>query len=132
MTYDDRAKALAARMLAPTSRGGKGLEVTLHQPGSGGTFDPATDTTSGATPPQDHVTSGVEDKNSTFSIGTGVVAAGDVKLLLSPVKLDGSDTPEPIADSWTLTMAGKPWTIKQVGRTQPAGMPVLFELQLRA
>ena len=129
--YDLRARATAARMLAPKSKGGKGQVVTLHQPASDGTFDPATETTSGATPAQDHAGSGVETKYDARSIAAGLVQAGDVKFLLSPVKLDGSPMPEPAADSWTLTKGGQTWTIKLVTPTSPAGLDVMYELQLR-
>lgn len=107
-------------------------EVTLHQPGSGGTYDPATDTTSGASEPQDHIGSGIEDKFSAFSIASGVVEASDIKLLLSPLKLDGTPMPQPVADSWTVTFGGKERTIKRVERIAPAGTTVLYEITVRA
>lgn len=129
--YDARFLALAARLLAPKSRGGKGQEVTLHQPGSEGTFDPVTETTSGASPPVDHYGSGVEDGYSAEMVASGAVLAGDVKFLLSPVTLQGAALPTPVADSWTLTKDDGVWTIKKVQRIAPAGMAVLYELQLR-
>lgn len=129
--YDARAKATAARMLAPVSRGGKGQEVTLHQPAGEGTYDPATDTTTGATGPQDHIGSGVETKYDAESVAAGLVAAGDIRFLLSPLKEDGTDMPKPVADSWTLTKADGTWTIKRVTPTSPAGNVVMYELALR-
>lgn len=129
--YDLRARATAARNLAPVSRGGKGQEVTLHQPASEGTYDPATDTTTGATPPADHDGSGIELKYDTESVAAGLVAAGDIKFLLSPLKLDGALMPEPVADSWSITVGGKPYTIKRVTPTRPAGNVIMQELQLR-
>lgn len=132
MAYDDRALAMAARMLAPKSRGGKGQEVTLHQPAVAGGYDPLTETTTPGTPAQDHLTSGVTDTFNTFLISQGIVEVDDVKLLLSPLKADGTPTPEPDPASWPLTMGGKPYTIIRVKPTQPAGMNVLLELQLRA
>lgn len=130
MAYDDRAKAAAARALAPIAQGGKGQEVTLHQPGTGGTYDPATDTTTGGSAAVDHVGSGLEEAYSAFSVASGVVAAGDIKLLLSPLKADGSDMPQPVADSWTLTKADGTWAIKKVDPLSPAGTDVMFTLQL--
>jgi len=130
--YDARFLALAGRLLAPKSRGGKGQEVTLKAPPFAGTFDPETETTTGATPGATHISSGVEDKFSAFSVASGVVAAGDVKFLLSPLKADGSPMPKPVADAWTLTYAdGSAWTIKKVDRIAPAGVAVMYELQLR-
>lgn len=129
--YDIRARASAARKLAPISQGGKGQEVTLHQPGSDGVFDPATETTTGATSPVDHDSSGVEEAYSAFSISSGVVAAGDIKFLLSPLKVDGTPMPQPESDGWTLTKADGTWTIKRIEPLSPAGTDVLFTLQLR-
>ena len=130
--YDLRARAQAARMLAPKSRGGKGQEVTVRQPASGGTYDPATDSTTGGSPAQDHTGSGVEENYSALTLASGAVAAGDIKFLLSPLKADGSAMSEPVADAWTITLGGKTWTIKKVDRIAPAELPAMFELQLRA
>lgn len=110
---------------------GEFQEVTVCQPASGGTYNPATDTTSGATPAVNHIGSGAEDKYSAFSVASGVVAAGDVKFMLSAVKADGTPMPKPVADSWTVTMGSAVWTIKNVERIAPAGVAVLYELQLR-
>lgn len=108
-----------------------GALVALHQPGSDGAYDTLTDTTSGATPPQTHEAFGVVENYSTFSIAQGVVAAADRKLLLSPLKADGTAMPEPVADSWTASIGGEEWEIKNVKPLSPAGTAVLFELQLR-
>lgn len=108
-----------------------GQTVTVHQPATDGTFNAATDTTSGASPPQDHIGSAVEDKFSAFSVASGVVAAGDIKLLLSALKSNGAAMPEPVADLWTVTMGGKVWAIKKVDRIAPGGTTVMYELQLR-
>ncbi len=132
MDYDLEAQADAGLELAPIAEGGSGQVVTLHQPAGDGTFDPATDTTTGATPSANHTGSGVEEHYSGFSVASGVVAAGDVKFLLSPFKADGSLMPKPVADSWTLTYAdGTRWTIKKVDAIRPAGNTALFILQLR-
>lgn len=110
---------------------GEFSEITIHQPATDGTFDPSTDTTSGSSPAQDHVGSGVEDTYDAFSVAQGVVEANDVRFLLSPLKKNGQPMPRPVADLWTARLNGKTYAIKHVGSTQPAGMPVLFELQLR-
>jgi hypothetical protein len=92
-----------------------------------------TDTTTVVTPAQDHEGSGVEMAYSAQSIAAaaGLIAMGDIRLLLSPLKTDGSLMPDPVADSWTCTMGGKDYTIKRVTPTRPAGNVVLRELQLR-
>jgi len=128
--YDARFLAMASRMLAPKPRG-KGQTVTVHQPATDGSFDPATDTVIAPTPPVDHTGSGVEDRYSAFALTTGAVEAGDVRFLLSPLKADGSPMPEPVADAWSITQGGKRWTIKRVERIAPAGVAVLYDLTLR-
>lgn len=128
-SQDERARAQAARTLAPKPKG-KGQAVTLRQPAVT-QYDPATDTTVEISPAQDHDGSGIETKYDMRSIAAGLVAAGDVKFLLSPLKINGSDMPRPVSDSWTLTKADGTWTIKLVTPTSPAGLDVMFELQLR-
>lgn len=130
VAYDLDFRLTAAEMLKPIAQGGFGQEVTLTAPETEGTYDPATDTTSGATPGATHDGSGVEEKYSTLSRATGAVEAGDVKFLLSALKTDGSVMPQPVADSWTLTRDDGVWTIKRVDPISPAGTDVYFELQI--
>jgi hypothetical protein len=106
-------------------------EITIHQPASDGVFDPMTDTTSGASPAQHHVGAGLEDTYSAFSVAQGVVEANDIKFLLSPLKKNGQPMPRPVPDQWAATLGGKVHAIKRVEPTQPAGLPLMFELQLR-
>lgn len=129
--YDARFLATAGRLLAPKSKGGKGQVVTLHQPATDGVFDPATDTTTPGTDEADHEGSGVEENYSAFSVAGGVVAAGDVKFLLSALKVDGTLMPKPEADRDTLIRADGEWAIKKVDPLMPAGMAIMFTLQLR-
>jgi hypothetical protein len=107
--------------------------VTLTEPPTGGTYDEATDTTTGASPGDAHQGTGVEGKYSAFSIANGLAAKGDVKFTLMGLKTDGSAMPQPVADSWTLTYQGdgSVWTIKSVDRTRPnGGTKIVFVLQL--
>lgn len=129
--YDERARAQAIRNLAPIAKGGKGQVVTINTPGAPGTHDPMTDTTSGGSPPASHETSGVETKYKADSIDGTVIQRGDVLFLLSPVKLDGSDLPTPVADSDTLTTADGEWLVKHVETIRPAGLAAMHKLQLR-
>lgn len=110
---------------------GEFSEITLHQPGAPGVYDPMTDTVTGASPPQTHVGSGFESEYDGFSIANGVVEAKDVRFFAASLKRDGQPLPMPVADLWTATLNGATYAIKRVGSTQPAGLPVLFELQLR-
>lgn len=130
-TYDQRARAQAIRQLAPIAKGGRGRAVTIKTPGAPGTYNPMTDTTSGGSPPANYETSGVETKYKAESIDGTVIQHGDVLFLLSPVKLDGSDLPTPVADSDTLTTADGTWLVKHVETIRPSGLVVMHKLQLR-
>lgn len=106
--------------------------VILTQPASDGTFDPATETTTGASPAQTHRAYGAQgEAYSAFSIASGVVAAGDVRLMLSTLDENGAPLPTPVADSWTLALNGVIHTIKHVDTTKPADVAVLYEVRLR-
>lgn len=111
---------------------GEFQQIIIHQPATDGVFDPMTETTTGASPAQDHAGSGFEGEYSAFSIANGVVEAKDVRFFMASLKTNGQPMPTPVADRWTATLKGKGCAIKKVGSTQPAGLPVLFELQLRA
>lgn len=130
-TYDQRARAQAIRQLAPVAKGGRGQAVTVTTPGTPGTHDPMTDTTSGGSPPASHETSGVETKYKADSIDGTVIQRGDVLFLLSPVKLDGADLPTPVADRDTLSTADGTWLVKHVETIRPTGLTVMHKLQLR-
>lgn len=124
----DRGKALAVRMLAPRSRGGKGLEMTLTRSAKG-PRDPDT----GATPTviTNYQGSAFRDTYAQTDIDGTLIKASDVKLLVSPVLLDGSDTPEPTTQD-TILFDGKKYTIAGVSPWNYAGLAVGFEVQGRA
>lgn len=129
VAYDVRARNTAVRMLKPKSQGGKGQEVTVEIV-SGGTFDPATDTTTGETTTTE-TGSGVEEAYSAQSIDGTTILSGDVKFLLSPLKTDGTALTAPVADRSTLTKDDGAWIVKKVDRIAPAGTVVMYILQLR-
>jgi len=129
--YDVRARAQAGRMLGPIAARGKGQVVTITTPGAG-TFDPATDTTSGGSPTA-QTCSGVESYYTAHSIDGTLIKSGDKKFLLSPFNADGAPITKPVPDRDILTLAdGSVWAIKRCDPLAPAGMSVLYELQLRA
>lgn len=109
---------------------GEFQEITIHQPATDGVFDAMTDTTSGASPAQDHVGSGFEGEYSAFSIANGVVAATDVRFFAAAIKKNGQPMPTPVANQWEATVGNEKFAIKLVESTQPAGLPVLLELRL--
>ncbi|RON88437.1 hypothetical protein [Pseudomonas fluorescens] len=122
----DRAKATATRMLAPRSKGGKGLELVLRRE-SVGEYDPD------APPaPSELIVNGSgfrEEYDSKYIDGT-LIVRGDVKLLVSPVQLSGEDMPTPQSND-KITFDGTVYTVIAVAPWNFAGLSVGFELQVR-
>ncbi len=134
VAYDVRARATAARMLAPIARGGKGQSITLSQ-SVRGTSDPATG------PPVPTVTtltvSGVvfeypitiRSRGGQRDEPNTVILSGDKQLLLSPTDDTGAAfTPH---DGDIVTIAGVDYTITAVGPLAPAGTVIYFECNIR-
>lgn len=66
------------------------------------------------------------------AIAGTLVQGGDKKLLVSPLKTDGTALTKPQADTDTVTLLdGSVWTVKAVDTLAPAGVNVLFTLLLR-
>ncbi|OJT30241.1 hypothetical protein BOP96_12380 [Pseudomonas sp. FSL W5-0203] len=122
----DRAKALSTRMLAPRSKGGKGLELVLRRE-TLGEYDPD------APPaPGELVVNGSgfrEEYDNKYIDGT-LIVRGDVKLLVSPVQLTGADMPTPLSND-RIQFDGTTYTVIAVGPWNYAGLAVGFELQVR-
>lgn len=106
-----------------------GQTVTISRPGPD-VFDPATDTTVPG-PPIVQQGSGVQKSYSAKSIDGTVIQQGDVQFLLSPLRADGAPIEQPVADRDSLTKLDGLWAIKHVDTVAPAGVPVLFKIQLR-
>ena len=122
----DRAKALATRMLAPRSRGGKGLELVLRRE-TLGEYDP-----DAPQAPSELVVNGSgfrEEYDNKYIDGT-LIVRGDVKLLVSPVQLTGADMPTPLSND-RIQFDGTTYTVIAVGPWNYAGLAVGFELQVR-
>lgn len=124
----DRGKALAVRMLAPRSRGGKGLEMTLTRSAKG-PRDP--DTGGSSTVVTSFLGSGLRETYEQKDIDGSLIKIGDVKLLVSPVQLAGPDMPQPATQDKVL-FDGKLYTVIQVNPWNYAGLAVGFEVQARA
>lgn len=131
--YDVRARATAARLLAPISQGGKAQAITLTH-----TAPRAYDTAAGTTTPvvTTQTGSGVVFEYNTF-IRSGIrnepgsmVQAGDKQLLLSPLKADGTALTAPQVND-TASVAGVVYTITAVAPLSPAGTPIYFECNIR-
>jgi len=123
----DRAKASAARMLAPRSKGGKGLELSLLRV-ENGEYDPATGT--GGETVTTFEGSGFRENYSLKDIDGSLVKQGDVKILVSPLLLDGADMPSPATQN-KLLFDGETYTVQAVDPWSYAGLVVGFSVQAR-
>lgn len=123
----DRALALATRMLAPRSDGGKGLAMVLTTT-SVGEYDPATGTAAITTTNYDG--SAFRDTYRKDEIDGTRVLASDVKFLVSPVLLNGNTTPD-INPQYKMTFDSQVYTIMSVSPWNYAGLNVGFEVQGR-
>lgn len=124
----DRAKISAVRMLAPRSKGGKGLELILRRTVEG-EYDPETSTTSDSSAIEHHG-SGFRENYRQQDIDGSLIKQGDVKILISPLLLDGMDTPQPISLD-ELVFDGDTYTVQHVGPWNYAGLSVGFSVQAR-
>ena len=124
----DRSKAMAARMLSPRSKGGKGAELTLTKTEKG-PRDPETGGSS--TVVTSFLGSGLRETYEQKDIDGSLIKIGDVKLLVSPVQLAGPDMPQPATQDKVL-FDGKLYTVIQVNPWNYAGLAVGFEVQARA
>lgn len=123
----DRAKATATRMLAPRSKGGKGLELSVIHV-STGEYDPETGTTPDTTTRYDG--SGFRDTYKQSDIDGSRIKQGDVKLLISPVLLTGADMPKPVSQD-NILFDGDTYTVQNVEPWNYAGLNVGFSVQAR-
>jgi hypothetical protein len=123
MSYvDDRATA--ADMLAED-----GQTVTLTYVG-GGTYDPATGTTSGAAPSPATV-KGAIFPLSPFRKVQGNVVEGDQQLLLAAEDTSGAAITAPQVNGTITDANAQVWTIIAVEPLSPAGTDVLHDCIVR-
>lgn len=123
----DRGRATAIRMLAPRSKGGKGLELTLVQR-TQGAYDPITGGSS--VTEQRYVGSALRDHFSMDDVDGTFIRVGDVRLLLSPVQINGQDMPEPATQD-RIEFDGDVYTALNVKPWNYAGVTCGFEVQAR-
>ncbi len=123
----DEAKALAAEMLAPRSRGGNGLEMSLIRITTG-EYDPETGT--GADTTEQFDGSGFRESYNQKDIDGTRIKQGDVKILISPILLDGTDMPLPASQD-KLLFDGDLYTVQNVDPWNYAGLAVGFSVQAR-
>lgn len=123
----DRAKAAAAKTLAPRSKGGKGLELSLIRVTTG-EYDPEV----GGSPMlmEQFDGSGLRQNYRQQDIDGSLIKQGDVKILISPVLLDGVDTPQPVTLD-KIAFDGDTYTVQHVDPWDYAGIAVGFSVQAR-
>lgn len=124
----DRAKAQAARVLAPRSAGGKGFELTLRRTVTGA-YDPVTGTSTADTV-TNYAGSGLRENYKTQDVDGTLIKSGDVKMMISPVLLNGSDMPEPLTTDLIL-FDGDTYTVQAVEPGDYAGLACFFYAQAR-
>ena len=123
----DRSRALAVRMLAPRDRGGKGAEMTLLRRQQGA-YDPVAG--GSQTVIVNQLGSAFRDTYDQKDIDGTRIKQGDVKLLVSPEKLDGTVLPAPTTQD-QMIFDGKTYTLVAVEPWNYAGLAVGFEVQAR-
>lgn len=126
-TIYDRARALAVRQLAPVAAGGKGAPLTLiHNAPSdyvpGGVIPPTAETRSDG--------SGIRTSYASRDIDGVQVQRDDVKIIISPELLDGSDMPTPRVNDVVL-FDGVNYRIQRVTAWNYAGVDCGFVVQGR-
>lgn len=123
----DRAKASAARMLAPRSRGGKGLELAMIRVTTG-EYDPEIGGSPETT--ERFEGSGFRENYRQQDIDGSLIKQGDVKILISPVLLDGAEAPQPVSLD-KIAFNGDTYTVQHVDPWDYAGIAVGFSVQAR-
>ena len=114
-------------MLAPRSRGGKGLELSLICI-TAGEYDPEIGGSTVTTEQFDG--SGLRQNYRQQDIDGSLIKQGDVKIFISPVLLDGVDTPAPVTLD-KIVFDGDTYTVQHVDPWDYAGIAVGFSVQAR-
>lgn len=123
----DRAKATAARMLGLRANGGKGAACTLLR-ATAGAYDPSTGTSTPSV--ASYEGSAFRDTYKQSEIDGARVRQGDVKLLVSPLLVNGGDVTEPKPQD-QISFDGTTYTVQSVNPWNYAGLAVGFEVQAR-
>jgi hypothetical protein len=96
-----------------------------------GVRDPAT----GTTPPPtvtDYTGSGLRTQYKSKDVDGTQIRAGDVRLIVSPVLLDGGDMPAPQPGQRVQFDGGQWYTVQNCSAWDYAGVPIGFVVQGRA
>lgn len=114
-------------MLAPRSKGGKGLELSLIRI-TAGEYDPETGGNTDTTARFEG--SGFRETYEQKDIDGSLIKRGDVKILISPVLLNGSDTPKPVSLD-RIVFDEDTYIVQHVDPWDYAGIAVGFSVQAR-
>lgn len=128
-SYDQRARATAARMLATKSAGGKGQTVTIALTTTGAYSTSTGAMAAGSTTSQ--TCSGVEDYYRAGQIDGALIKVGDVKFLLSPLTTSGEAVTVGVAGAVVTYAGGEKWSVIAAEPVSPAGTLVYTMLHLR-
>ena len=128
-SYDERAQATAARMLAPKASGGKGQTVVLDLATSGA-YAPASGTV-GAVAGARQTGSGIEEHYRADRIDGRLVLAGDVRFMLSPLATSGEVITTAVPGAVVAYEDGREWAVISTEPFAPAGVLAYTYLQLR-
>jgi hypothetical protein len=124
MSYAD-TRSRAADMLAD-----KGQTMTLAYVG-GGTYNPATGTTSGSALPSATVKGVILPLSPFAKQGNSNIVAGDQQCLLAAEDVSGNTISAPQVGGTVTDANGKAWAIIAVEPLSPAGTDVLHDLVVR-
>lgn len=122
----DRGRALAIRMLAPRPQG-KGLGLTLRQK-SVGEYNPDTGGQETVWTVVDG--SGLRTTFDLKDIDNTYILEGDVEILMSPVKLDGTDMPQPSTND-LIDFDGSSYNVVGVRPGDYAGVECFYKAHCR-
>jgi hypothetical protein len=117
------------RSRADDALGRKGQSLTLTYVG-GGSYDPATGTTSGSAASPATVKGAILPLNPFKKNGTTIIE-GDQQLLLSALNTSGTAITAPMVNGTITDANSKVWTIIAVEPLSPAGTDVLYDCIVR-
>jgi len=124
----DRSRKTAIRMLGLRSKGGKGekLKLTISSTDEPEVIDGI------VVPNEDiYLGSAVRIEYTNRDINDTVIKMGDVKFLVSPIQIDGTDMPTEIQPQSKIEFAGSVYSVVNSKPWNFTGLSIGFEVQAR-
>lgn len=128
MDMHDRFRAMAIKNLAPRSKGGKGVEVTLKKMVAG-EYNPDTSMVEDDSVVE-YFGSALRTSFKTFAIDGNLIRVDDLLLYLSPQLINGTDCPAPIKGD-TIVFSGVEYVVHALREWDFAGVECGWRVQLR-